>query len=269
MPEPDIRTRRANQLVVFSPLQAAVKARDWGCVMTHFVECTEVSHLVPKTEKAWFKDEEMHKYNLKRNLAEGQDIDDTRNAITLRQDLHSTFDKGYFAFVPKCGKWVSHFLQESDDFGPTYHDTTVDFHPQVSTTFLLARFAWAILPLATLFLKTNYPRTVQVRNPVPTDKPTVVKGKSGYEILETYREKVKTVGSRTGSGTSAKRKRGLDGTGVMSEVTIQGQMYKWLSSLQYGDEPTNEDINDSLSEDAVAIDSSDVPHSAEFGEDWG
>lgn len=155
-------TRRPPEAMAAADLATAVKARDGRCVLTGQKEITEAAHLIPRHEKLWFQHETMQDYS--NNPARGQEcIDDVTNAITLRTDVHQLFDRKYFVFVPKLGKWVAHFLKRTSLPGPYNHNREMPGGPDVSTQYLLARVAWAILPLSNAFLATSNSRTVQVR----------------------------------------------------------------------------------------------------------
>ncbi|KAH8146894.1 uncharacterized protein LAJ45_08973 [Morchella importuna] len=92
----------------------------------------------------------MHLYNLNSTLTTPYRTSDIRNCLRLRQDLHTLFDTGAFAFVPKEGKIVIHFLTMGLNYCKTFHNRATEslmMHP----AFIYARFAWAILPHATSF----------------------------------------------------------------------------------------------------------------------
>ena len=91
-------------------------------------------------------------------------IDDVANSLSLRSDLHTTFDKGKkFVITPKNSTWAVHFLEPTWDFGNLYHNIPLQLDPTISPIFLLVRFAWAIIPRLGAFLKTNPSKLVKVR----------------------------------------------------------------------------------------------------------
>jgi hypothetical protein len=77
------------------------------------------------------------------------------NRVPLRPDMHGSFDKRWFAIVPKATvtegggqtfQYVTHILSDcAAELWPEYHNTLVQYIDQRSRPYLLARFAWAIL----------------------------------------------------------------------------------------------------------------------------
>ena len=102
----------------------------------------------------------MADYNRNPLLPPDRHLDDTTNALALRSDIHSCFDDKRFAIVPKEGKWVPHFFQETDDLGPLYHNQAIDMAEEISAPFLLARLAWAIFPMLGGFMNSGGDRQV-------------------------------------------------------------------------------------------------------------
>ena len=87
--------------------------------------------------------------------------DDKSNCLLLREDLHTSFDKMRFVFVPKESptgmSLVTHMLVEARQHCEQYHNAKL--HPiGVSREFLLVRFAWAIFPLLTNWLQQGHQR---------------------------------------------------------------------------------------------------------------
>lgn len=101
-------------------------------------------------------------------------IDDVRNGLLLRQDLHSTFDRAVFCLAVKEGVVVPHFLEPTYELGALYHNTTFRLPAaDPCVEFVWARFAWSIIPLAASFDANPARRasalvTVTVANPAPT-----------------------------------------------------------------------------------------------------
>ena len=86
---------------------------------------------------------------------------DHRNAILLRSDIHTTFDRRGFVFFPKLEDTLAvHMLQATPDYGPAYHNGKVEAGG-CAKEFLFARFAWALFPLLSGFLsRPNVSRLV-------------------------------------------------------------------------------------------------------------
>jgi hypothetical protein len=149
-----------------SSLSAAVFSRDQSCRMSGFVEGTQAAHLCPRSEEAWFQRNEMSRYNLNPLLVATGPIEDTANALLLRQDLHTHFDAHKFVFVPKKRKGeeeisiVTHMLIASRELGFLNHNVCLRPVPDVDISFLFARFAWTIFTLLAGFLRVGVERTL-------------------------------------------------------------------------------------------------------------
>lgn len=115
------------------------------------------AHIVPREEATWYGKNGMY------NLA---DIDDIRNIIPLRKDLHKCFDDRWFVIVPKPAPsgihYVSHILDSSaTEIWPHYHNIEVRCQPTAATKkFLLTRFAWAVIQGVKPFLTAGIRRKI-------------------------------------------------------------------------------------------------------------
>lgn len=76
---------------------AAVKERDFTCRLSGYTDATEAAHLVPAGEKNWFSANHMSRYCPPSSSA----INDEKNILLLRKDIHHLFDTKRFVFVPK------------------------------------------------------------------------------------------------------------------------------------------------------------------------
>jgi hypothetical protein len=144
-------------------LAGAVTVRDPSCRISDYRDCTTCSHLCPRAELDWFTSNSMGRYNLQTQPTGLYIIDDIRNAIALRYDLHMDFDKRKFVCVPKSnsmlrGAMVTHVLQPTNELGLLYHNVQMHPTPGVPHEFWLARFAWAIFPSVQPFLDCGIPR---------------------------------------------------------------------------------------------------------------
>jgi hypothetical protein len=83
-----------------------------------------------------------------------REMDGKLNIIPLREDIHHYFDNRWFVIMLKIVKvktttpltrYVNHIIsQDRAELWPTNHNTLVETH-KISSKFLFARFAWAIL----------------------------------------------------------------------------------------------------------------------------
>ena len=125
----------------------------------------------------------MARYNGFNTLDQRYALDDPRNGITLRSDLHSEFDAKRIVIVPKRG-----YLMDAEE-GPTseplhgsdhllvirymvqcldpqinlldsYHNRCTLGLDGIRPEFLYARLAWAIFPLLAFFFSEDCPRYV-------------------------------------------------------------------------------------------------------------
>ena len=149
-----------------SGLTAFVSARDKCCRVSEKrgADYFSRAHLVPRSEKDWFETSGMEEYNLNRQLSRDWMLDDVRNAIALRSDIHLAFDDRKFVIVPKESKWVVQFLGQTNGLGHEFHNTHIRLKG-ISSQFLYARFAWTIFPLLSSFLTAHVSRQLLVRLP--------------------------------------------------------------------------------------------------------
>ncbi|TLS21104.1 uncharacterized protein PpBr36_10489 [Pyricularia pennisetigena] len=138
--------------------QAAIDC-DRSCRITTVNDACETAHLIPYNENNWFVSNGMGQY-ARRPMAHLL-IEDERNLIFLRRDLHLLFDQRRYVFVPKLPPppqsplpshqqlfrvMASHvLLPEYPQFANMYHNRlTQEPLRGLSLEFLFARFAWAV-----------------------------------------------------------------------------------------------------------------------------
>ena len=101
--------------------------------------------------------------------------DDPRNLFALRWDLHSLqFNHGSWVIVPKANEMVVHFIKPSDESAALYHNHPFDT-TNLSSEFIYARFAWAIIGLAkgivTTARRKRFRLVVSDKDPVRIKQP--------------------------------------------------------------------------------------------------
>jgi HNH endonuclease len=144
----------------------SIVARDVSCRITAHREGTEIAHLVPASEAIWFNRNAMRNYA----TVATNTIDDKRNLILLRSDLHSIFDARNFAIVPKLPSvqekpvFVVHVLASdvSSEIVQLYHNVPLQPLTGIRMEFLFARYAWTIIRSANSFLGVGLPRALRV-----------------------------------------------------------------------------------------------------------
>jgi hypothetical protein len=153
----------------------AALARDGTCRISGYGDATEAAHLVPLANGHWFSSNDMERYC--RFPADPHPINDERNLITLRRDLHHLLDTRRFTFAAKSvsgpppppaaepslapaapsatTQLALHVMlsSPSGQLADLYHNRAMQQHPVrgIAVEFLFARFAW------TLFTDENMP----------------------------------------------------------------------------------------------------------------
>lgn len=102
-------------------------------------------------------------YNMNLDLPQDHLVDDISNAVTLRSDIHRAFDEGKFVFVPKESRWVVHFFGITNTMDQLYHNTPLEYDPDVSLKFFFARFAWTVFLAVSRFLNVGGGKKLRLR----------------------------------------------------------------------------------------------------------
>ncbi len=133
----------------------AVLQRDIICKVSAHSTSTEVAHLIPTHESTWFNANGMWQFNNNTTLDATNLLRDPNNALLLRADIHKAFDDRKFCLFPKDEEgFVVHVLQSAADLRLLYHNTRVTI-PQCEVNYVFARFAWAIFPSVSGFLRST------------------------------------------------------------------------------------------------------------------
>lgn len=197
-----------------SSFSVAVAERDGTCRLSFYKDSIESAHLVPKEEMEWFRSNAMTRYNRKKMLPGFYTLDDAGNGIALRRDIHFSFDSKSFAIVPKNGKWVTHFFDLTNDYGPEHHNQPVELMKEVSPAFVLARLAWTIFPLLSAFVTRGVSRILQYRIKVDGQYAKETKKLSADQIDQLLSGRGKSVKKNSGS---SKRQLSSDQVDVQEE----------------------------------------------------
>ena len=157
-----------------SNFSTAIITQNITCRMSDFEEGTEAAHLCPRSELEWSRQNRMSIYNTSPSLPPDRILDDTANALLLRQDLHTQFDANKFVFVPKKGAdtagitcIVTHLLMPSRELGMLHHNARLKPILNVHPGFLFARFALAIFRFSEQFLTEGVDRNILGVDGVP------------------------------------------------------------------------------------------------------
>lgn len=143
----------ASSAPVELPTSEQVPSRDQTCRVTNWALPLEIAHIVPAAQVGWWRNNNMALYA--RRPEASSETDCSENAILMRKDVHTLWDRHRFCIVPKSGRWVVHVLdnQASRELQDTYHNLTLQPLRQVSRYYLFARLALAILSEKNAFIK--------------------------------------------------------------------------------------------------------------------
>ncbi|KAK0717219.1 hypothetical protein B0T26DRAFT_709119 [Lasiosphaeria miniovina] len=171
------------------------------------------------------------------------DINNQGNLLPLRKDIHYSFNARWFVIVPRIVtidsslhpslQYVTHIISESAaEVWATYHTTLVESLHDQSRAYLFARFAWAILFRAKLFVIAGQRRHV-IR--VSRDADGKIEHKTmsctGIELRNAYGGG----GSKTATPLHLRKKRSVQGSPKESEDSF---------TELYGDSDTDMDDMD-------------------------
>jgi hypothetical protein len=163
-----------------STLTETILSRDVRCRVTKHIEGTEIAHLVPRSLEIWFQQNIMSTYGTDTRPT-SEPIDNPRNAILLRSDIHTSFDYKRFAFVPKpqlattadtasadeSMTYVMHIFSspEPHELTSLYHNVCLQTLSGIAPEYLFARFAWTIFQFIPIFLRAGIPRRLALNEP--------------------------------------------------------------------------------------------------------
>ena len=198
-----------------------MRARDISCRLTAEIESVEHAHIIPASEKEWFGRNGMARYA---GTRDGRDtIDSEFNAILLREDVHTSFDKMYFSIIPKPdagGSWylTAHVTAVNpSSLYKRFHNLRLRPIRGVLPEYLFARFAWDIFPSLRFFLQGEQARWLAVRQENGDTKVQEFTGKECAKMCE---------GQGIGrSGSPSKRKRGTPQTSTTDLTDAQDSSF--------------------------------------------
>jgi hypothetical protein len=187
------------RFAVPSSLSEAIHHRDQSCRMSGFTEGTQAAQLCPKSEEVWFHHNQMSRYNLNPLLVATRSLEDTANALLLRQDLYSHFNAHKFIFVPKKRTGdedvpiVTHLLVASRELGTLHHNVRLKEIQDVDISFLFTRFAWTIFTFLAGFLEVGVDRTlIGTTISAPAGLPRVFTGANCRSLLSESKSRIQS-----------------------------------------------------------------------------
>lgn len=144
-----------------------VRNRDGSCRLTGSIEETDVAHIIPVSEGAWFAETELADYT-----HDTWTVDTSANLLLLGKDIHHAYDYFKCTMAPKSSKWCCIYIDSAQELGVLYHNVEVRPLHGVSSEYLLAGIANAIFYLLYPFLNNNASKRL-VGQSVGTLDPTV------------------------------------------------------------------------------------------------
>lgn len=150
------------------------RSRDQCCRMTEAAEETDVSHVVPLAEEPWFVKNVMNRYG-NNHVSSRPGINDDANTMLLRADLHRSFDKRRFTFLPKRHDTIVTHVFGSESLRDIYHNVELNT-TYIAPQYFFARFAWTILPLLRPFLKCGHSRLLLIQGQAQWASPAECSG---------------------------------------------------------------------------------------------
>ncbi|KAI0153301.1 hypothetical protein GGR57DRAFT_150677 [Xylariaceae sp. FL1272] len=199
---------------------AVAMDRDITCRVTGYMDAVEKAHLVPTGEWLWFVSNRMDRYC--RRPLEVSAINDEKNILVLRKDLHHLFDTRRFTFVPrKCEattEVVTYVLlpSGSPEFVGLYHNRYPQSIRGISIECLFARFAWSLFTDEHVpFFGSDLEYTVRLWDKAKGEPETqILRGldaRSRAQIFESTRSQSRSVSPKK---RSLSAHRGDDGEGA-------------------------------------------------------
>jgi hypothetical protein len=130
-----------------------VPDRDETCRITSWGIPLEIAHIIPLAESEWWRRNRMALFA--RRPEASSETNCVENAILLREDVHTLWDRHKFCIVPKAGRWVVHVIDNATtrELEETFHNLPLQPLLQVSPSYLLARFALCIFAAKPAFIK--------------------------------------------------------------------------------------------------------------------
>ncbi|KAL8994078.1 MAG: hypothetical protein Q9188_007168, partial [Gyalolechia gomerana] len=184
-----------------SAISSRVRARDESCRLTGSSEETEVPHIIPVKEAAWFAQNDMSRYSY-----DNTSVDNSANLFVLRKDIHAAYDSFRWTIAPKTtstasdSKWYFVYLDTPEEMGSLYHN--VEMRPMlgVRSQYLLAGFSRAIFYLLLPFLNNYAPKRL-IGESVGTKDP------AGKEVGGVWAAEIFRLPGARGGNTSPQKGR--------------------------------------------------------------
>ncbi|KUI63042.1 hypothetical protein VP1G_10168 [Cytospora mali] len=228
------------------PLAPPPRPIQQRCVLSNNSWSVHKSHLVSSAQATWFQANSMRRYG------DGQRfINDDRNILPMRHDLHTLWDAHIFALVPKQGEFVAHVLTipkpAVGEFASEWHNMPVQMGALdgVGKAYIFAKFAQAMFMLLKPFVAYSPGSRYVARLQATADERQEYRVQKEWISGRTLCDLYSGGGSRSASATSRKRSHSLAsgaaeelGNGEGSRMTVilalKKTRFKYHQSLTTG-----------------------------------
>lgn len=183
---------RSLALYSTSAMARNVTQRDNACLLTGYPEGTHNCHILPQANCKWYLKNKMWLFTQHTlwdfNLLQSKIVHASGNGLTLRPDIHHTFDSHSLVFIVKDNSVVCHFLDPSPLLAGMYHNVAIPMPDDVPLEIMYARFALAVISRAapkeskTPSSTSGSGKSVKFDTPGPTVRRSSVSKPSGGNI---------------------------------------------------------------------------------------
>lgn len=203
------------------------------CVISDSSYSIHKAHLVPSGQTQWFQANAMIQYGdpVREPL---RFIDNSRNILYMRHDLHTVWDAYMFVLVPKRHDFVVHVLATPtpgiNEFAAEWHNIAVQEGALQGTgkAYLFAKFAQAVFMLLKPFIAYSSSNKYIARRqaqPVADGPLQVYEMKLEWLSVSSLRKMFGGGGSKSASASSS-RKRSRSQAEADDELSEEGRWYE-------------------------------------------
>ncbi|KAK1674261.1 hypothetical protein BDP55DRAFT_613011 [Colletotrichum godetiae] len=206
------------------------------CALTNHGFGLTNAHIVPREEAEWFMRNGMARYGM-----DTRDVNDSRNMMRLRADIHRCFDARVFSIIPKPEfasddpqtspnrniAYVLHvFGSNMEEFSDMYHNMCVQYLDNTSRQYLFARFAWTILIFVKPFVLAGTTRSVIRNNSQVAGMQWIAEDLSGSQLSSLY--------GGGGSRSASPKKRSRQGEDDVGSLADSDEWYEEIFEFEEG-----------------------------------
>lgn len=200
------------------------------CILSNHAYAVAQAHIIPAANAAWFQNNNMKRYE----EDQLRFINNSRNIIPMRTDLHYMWDKHVMAFFPKRGQFVAHVLTAlcagNQELADEFQNRPVQrgAFEGVAKEYLFAKFAQAVFMLVKPFIA--FASVVRYVARLQADDKMGSETRNEWMSRESLRNLYGGCGSRRASASpSSSRKRSRSAASVNDEDVVHP--YGYLTGL--------------------------------------